>query len=632
MAGIPANRREWGMLEAGLEKQAPFLASVEMHPDRAQVREALHLSFSISPTAQALATRSDLLVLAPRTWKLDLNGAFPEIFQFFAVWKGGYGNGRQCLVKAEASAEGVSATCALIPVGFEFLVHVKTDGADLPEGETLRIYLAHPDGARVRAPQTVQFHPFVTAVRFADETAFRPLSPTPGVTLYGGYARSLRITGQSVVEPGEAALLKVAPMDQFGMNRACDYEGEVEVAEVDGSGQARAVSIGKDAPFARVTVPLTGHSGFHYVRALDLSHDLMGRSHPIGHPDAFGGYRVFFGDLHVHCRPCDGFGTMQEAYDYAYEVSDLDFAAVSHQQNSSNFPFTPAHWEDYLEINERFNGMDAFATLPICEVYSAYGHRHALFRSVADARRFPVGMSYWGETPYDPANRPEKLWQTLDGMAALTFPHHMKFIHGTDFSVPPNPMEPVMEICSRWGISECGGTHSAQYALSQGRRMGFIGGTDNHLGQPGSGTHGYNEGRGWIAVLTKSLDREAIFDAIRTRRCYATTGAKMLLFVTMGDRVMGEEAPGWTGERRILIRAAGTRPIDRVEVIRNGETVYEERPEAYTVETEYCDADPVAPLFRQPAFPELASFCYYYIRITQRDGNQAWSSPIWVCP
>ena len=628
MAEISMNRREWGVLEAGFEDAQPFEAAVEMHPPTAQVCEPLHLSFTISPVEAALGAGTDLLVAVPRTWKLDLNGAFPEISKFFAVWEGGYGNGRQCFVAAEPSAEGVQAHVALIPVGFEFLIHVHLEGGALPVGERLRIHLAHPDGTRVRAPQTVQFHPFTTALRPHGTDAFRPLSTTPGVTTYGGYARSLRVTTQAVTGPDGIPSFKIVPMDQYDLNRAFDYGGEVTVSELDVEEVEYRVSIGRAERFTRIEVPITGEGPFHYVQAQDLSCDLIGRSNPVGSPEHFGGYRVFFGDLHSHCRPCDGFGTMQEAYDYAYEISELDFASVSHQQNSMNFPFSRKHWQAYLEINEAFNRREDFATLPICENYSSYGHRHALFRNLADAERFPVGHAHWGDWRSNAACHPDNLWATLEGTGALTFPHHMKFIHGTDFSIPPNRMEPVMEICSRWGISEIGGEHSAQYALSQGRRMGFIGGTDNQLGQPGSGPHGHNEGRGWTAVLAKALGREAIFDAIRARRCYATTGAKILLYVTLGEHLMGEEVLGWEGDRVLQVRAAGTRPIDRVEVIRNGEVVYEESPGAYTVETTFCDSRPLT--FQMPVFSGLSPFCYYYVRITQRDQNQAWSSPIWI--
>ncbi len=624
---IPRNRREWGALEAALVDRDPLQAEIEMSPTSAQVREALHVSFTIR-FGRDLAPGTAILTMIPRTWKLDLNGAFPEISKFFAVWDGGYGNGRQCLVRVDTSAENEQARCELIPAGFEFLVFAElTKG--LQTGEPVRIHLSHPDGPRVRAPQTVQFHPFVTAVRIGGEEEFQRLSTTPGVKTIGGAVGSLRVTTQAVMGPDEASNVKVVPIDRYGLNRASDYAGEIELLEVGSPNPGVSAGIGCDEDNTRVEVSLTTPEPFRYIQARDLARDLVGRSNPIGTPDAFGGYRVYFGDLHAHCRPCDGFGSMQEAYDHAYEISELDFASISHQQNSSNFPFSQKHWQEYLEINERFNEKDAFATLPICENYSSYGHRHSLFGSLNDACQFPVGPKHWGD-PYDSSNHPDRLWATLADLDALTFPHHMKFIHGTDFSIAPNEMEPVMEVCSRWGISEYGGEHSAQYALSQGRRMGLIGGTDNHLGQPGSGTHGYNEGRGWTAVLAKSLHREAIYDAIRRRRCYATTGSKILIFFSLGENLMGEEAHGWTGDRDFRIVAAGTAPIEKVEVVRNGDVVFEQRPDAYVVDTSFCDQATLSDLIRPAAFETLDQFCYYYLRITQQDRNQAWSSPIWV--
>ena len=128
MEMVPLKRQEWGQLEARLEGRSPFGASVEMDPEMAQVREPLHLSWVIVPEESELLAGTDLLTLVPRTWKLDLNGAFPELSKFYAVWAGGYGNGRQCLVKADAPVEGLEATCELIPAGFEFLIHVHLEG------------------------------------------------------------------------------------------------------------------------------------------------------------------------------------------------------------------------------------------------------------------------------------------------------------------------------------------------------------------------------------------------------------------------------------------------------------------------------------------------------------------------
>ena len=629
MSDLPKSRADWGALEAGLESAQPFPASVEMAPAQARVREATNLSFTIRPTEGPIPKGTDLLTLVPKTWKLNLNGAFPEISKFFAVWEGGWGNGRQCLVAAFPSTDSVRATCELVPVGFEFLIHIRIEESDLPAGEALQVFLAHPDGPQVRTPQTAQFHPLVTAIRPGGNGAFLPLSDTPGLALTGAHAASIRVSAQAIVDDTEEAKLKLVPLDVYNLNRGCDFAGSLILSEPDIGVDQNRVQIGEGDLNVRTSMQLSRSEPFRHVLVRSAKGDLHGRSNPIGRPEQFGGYRIFFGDVHVHCRPCDGFGTMREAFDHAFEVSDLDFASVSHQQNSKNYPFNRTDWETYLDLNEEYNDREDFATMPICETYSSFGHRHSLFATREDALQFPVGPDHWGPQ-YEAGNTPEKLWQTLEGLEAITFPHHMKFIHATDFTVAPNPRDRVMEICSRWGIGETGGCHSAQHALSQGRRMGFVGGTDNQLGQPGSGTHGYNEGRGWTAVLADDLSRPAIYEAIKSRRCYATTGARMLLFVSLGDRLMGEEIAGFSGARTFTIRAAGTHIIDRLEVIRNGTVVYTEIPKTDAVETAYTDDEPLETLYRQAEFPNLDPFCYYYVRVTQRDLNQSWSSPIWL--
>jgi hypothetical protein len=98
----------------------------------------------------------------------------------------------------------------------------------------------------------------------------------------------------------------------------------------------------------------------------------------------------------------------------------------------------------------------------------------------------------------------------------------------------------------------------------------------------------------------------------------------------MQGRLMGEEAHGWVGDRVFQIRAAGTAPIRSIEVIRNGEVVHTVTPGEDVFEGSWCDQDPIDGLIQEPAFDSLEPFCYYYLRVTQVDMNQAWSSPIWV--
>jgi hypothetical protein len=83
-------------------------------------------------------------------------------------------------------------------------------------------------------------------------------------------------------------------------------------------------------------------------------------------------------------------------------------------------------------------------------------------------------------------------------------------------------------------------------------------------------------------VLARRLDRESVFEALAARHFYATTGNRCIMDVELmasGGRsaIMGdvvELSGGRQGTPRLHVRAAGTAPIESIEV-RNGLTVVE---------------------------------------------------------
>jgi hypothetical protein len=119
---------------------------------------------------------------------------------------------------------------------------------------------------------------------------------------------------------------------------------------------------------------------------------------------------------------------------------------------------------------------------------------------------------------------------------------------------------------------------------------------------------------GLCAVWAESLTRESIFDALRAKRCYGTTGARIVLRFSIGDAAMGGALTAREGLVGALeVSACGE--IDRVEIVRNLESWLEFRgPD-----------DQMQRSFDVPAEPAM-----YYLRIFQMDRQRAWSSPIWV--
>jgi len=124
------------------------------------------------------------------------------------------------------------------------------------------------------------------------------------------------------------------------------------------------------------------------------------------------------------------------------------------------------------------------------------------------------------------------------------------------------------------------------------------------------------------AVQAPALTRRAIFEALHARRCYATTGARIVADFTANGRPMGSEIAQSPGEPRvfeIMIRA--TAPLDRVQLISCGTVLAEMpvEPDTLDFNATWEDKRPGRPL----------RDCYYYIRARQADGHCAWLSPIW---
>jgi hypothetical protein len=69
---------------------------------------------------------------------------------------------------------------------------------------------------------------------------------------------------------------------------------------------------------------------------------------------------------------------------------------------------------------------------------------------------------------------------------------------------------------------------------------------------------------------------------------------------------------------RIRLRARWSKPIVRIELVRNNRYIYTQ---------DYTDASPERMFEYQDTEPPPA---FYYVRVTQAQGEWAWSSPVWV--
>jgi hypothetical protein len=112
--------------------------------------------------------------------------------------------------------------------------------------------------------------------------------------------------------------------------------------------------------------------------------------------------------------------------------------------------------------------------------------------------------------------------------------------------------------------------------LRNGFELGFVAASDDHMAKPGlapAPISSVAQPGGLAAVFAPEATTDAIFDALRTLRSYATSGQRILLDATLNGHAMGTRQPA-ADRREIRFSVAGTAPIDRIDVVRNGEVIH----------------------------------------------------------
>ena len=185
-------------------------------------------------------------------------------------------------------------------------------------------------------------------------------------------------------------------------------------------------------------------------------------------------------------------------------------------------------------------------------------------------------------------------------------------------SAPATEAETITEISNGEGAIGSGGYFpSYQYytmALDKGWHVAPTNNQDNHKGKWGNA----NDARD--VILADALTEESIYEAIRAYRVYASEDKNLEISYTLNDQVMGsiiEEVPE-TVEIDVSVYDPDTSDsISKVEVVVNSGTVaHSWTPAEIASGTMEC------------AIP--ADYSYYFIRVTQGDGDVAVTAPVWV--
>jgi len=364
-------------------------------------------------------------------------------------------------------------------------------------------------------------------------------------------------------------------------------------------------------------------------------------------PVGFAGQPVFFGEFHWHTDfSGDGQRSMSDALTSARDELCLDFAGPA-DHLGRGIHYKKRSIEDQRDICASFDEPGRFVTLPTYERSEREGHVNI----IADSWDVLRQVAETTDRERYPADRfpLEELVNACPPGRAVIVPHHPNMdSHTRERVVNPKDGRPywcrmdwgpepelqatrLVEIHQQrgsfeaeepdpeWRIDVGGYGSSVRTALARGYRLGFTGGTDNHCGWPTRCPHGWC---GLTGVQADELTLPSIFEALYSRRCYATSGARIVGDFRCGENPMGseiEQAPGQPRTFEILVR--GTAPLVAVQIISCGAVLADlpVEPDSPDLNVTWSDERPGRPL----------RDVYYYVRARQTDGHCIWFSPIW---
>ncbi len=501
-----------------------------------------------------------------------------------------------------------------------------------------------------------------------------------------GRAVRLVATIPSDAATGEAFRLRIAAIDAFG-NVDVSFAGSVRLAgpldrlppavafnDMDRGQKSISAVAGASPGIVRVTVAATVASGEAIVRSNPMQ--VWAGAPPM---------RRFVGDAHFHSGSdvasvtTDGgdhrgqFVASEDAFVYLRDVaaadwgisaehdtgmSDVTWTAnqerVASQQDDALFVTLPGYeWTPPRRLGHHVVVFENPAGLANPLIGASSGRRGgtgaatvaelaAALRAVTSTGRrvlmIPHIMQPFpnGDVDRDEHSLPHETWDGPQGSAAGAYVFNdlrrvgeLYSHHNDDFSVDGfrQTREGRGDAVNQPQLFEVGpgNSWSYQHAWSTGHRIGVIGGSDNHFGTPGLNDFvpTIPHHAGLAVVFAARLSRTEIFDGLYARRCYATTGARILVDVTVDGLRMGEESIRKAGARiPIRVTVSGTERIDSVEVLKfaGGEFVVVpgpiERKGELDVSLTLVDT--------------LEASTLYYIRVRQSDGEWAWSSPVWI--
>jgi hypothetical protein len=394
--------------------------------------------------------------------------------------------------------------------------------------------------------------------------------PSPVFPIVNGPPAKLVVVGPSMTTPNTPAWAGVKLEDLWG-NPCRDYTGEVRIGAEGVVGLPDSYRFtDQDLGAHRFEGLSVSETGTYAVKAEDVASGLSAEGNPLVCVSAMPEDRPFWGDLHGQSEETVGTNPVSSYFTFARDSALVDFAG--HQGN--DFQITEAVWDEIKHQANTHNdpgrfvayvGWEWSGNTPVGGDHNVYypGDDGPLYRSshvlIPDKSDLNTDCLHVTD-----------LYQALKGKDVLLVPHVGGRYANLEWHDPE--LEAVVEVYSEWGEFEW----FLKEAIEKGYRVGFTAGSDDHKGRPGaaySGSGSFGVYGGLTCIQAKELTRESLWEAIKARRCYGTTGQRILIEATADGHPMGSAYTKDSGPV-IDVHVIGTAPIERIDIVRGIEDIY----------------------------------------------------------
>ena len=391
--------------------------------------------------------------------------------------------------------------------------------------------------------------------------------------------------------PGELFSLGLRAEDEWG-NATHQFEGELNLsASTKVKGLPKTITCNKQSRTLAIENLSLEDEGIVEFFVHDKQGNLLCTSNPLLIKK--GETTAFWGDLHGQSGETVGINTLQEYFEFARDVAFLD--VTSHQAN--DFHVKSEFWQHINYLSKEFNKDQKFIVFPGYEWSgnTPVGGDHNVFYKHEGRpiyRSSHALLADRSDIDNDAATVKE-LFNQLQDEDCVVYAH----VGGrpADIAYADAPkLRTAVEVHSDWGTFEW----IMFDAFKLGYRVGLVCNSDGHKGAPGANHPGASEFgaySGLTCFLTDELTRDSIFECLRRRHHYGTTGCRMhldvkaqsesgLKFYSRDPRyfdvsseqvpqvMMGDIAAVSNEQINLSINVHAHSPIERIDVL-NGEKV-----------------------------------------------------------